>query len=143
MAAINHPLGHGRRGLPLPNPVGQVNWLVVGAVALTGFAALLPVVQNSTATSTGFDIQASQREQIELQGQIGVLETDVANLTSLTRIDPRATEIGLAPVSDPIYVSVKEPGPEPAKLPAEYLPRADTRKGTPSPWWKSLTHWLP
>jgi len=143
MAAINHPLGHSRRGLPIPTPRGNLNLGLGVAIGLAAFSALLPVVQNSTATSRGFDIQASQRQEAQLRGEIGLLESEVASLTSLTRIERRAREIGLLPVTDPIYVTVNEPGPSPAKLPSEYLPRAETRKVSSTPWWKPLVSWLP
>ena len=144
MAAINHPLGHARRGLPIPASGGsRLSFGLIGALLLAGLGALAPVLSNSLATSRGFDLQASQRQETQLNGEIGVLESDVASLTSLQRIERRAREIGLNPVSDPIYVSVTEPGPAPAKLPSEYLPRAETAKSKPAPWWKPFVSWLP
>lgn len=143
MAAINHPLGNARRGLPLRNPAGRFNFGLGLAIAFTAMAALLPVVQNSTATSRGFDIQSSQRQEAQLNGEIGLLEGEVASLTSITRIERRAREIGLAPVPDPIFIEVNEPGPAPAKLPSEFLPRVESREVSSAPWWKSLVSWLP
>jgi hypothetical protein len=143
MAAINHPLGHARRGLPIPTPRGNLNLGLGFAVTLAAVCSLLPVLQNSTATSRGFDIQAAQRREAEVRGEIGLLESEVASLTSITRIERRALEIGLLPVNDPIYVTVNEPGPAPAKLPSEFLPRTESRKGESSPWWKPLVSWLP
>ena len=143
MAAINHPLGHARRGLPIPTPRGNFNIGLGAAVTLAAICSLLPVLQNSTATSRGFDIQAYQAREAELRGEIGLLESEAASLTSITRIERRALEIGLLPVSDPIYVNVNEPGPAPAKLPSEFLPRTETRKGESVPFWKSLVSWLP
>jgi hypothetical protein len=125
MAAINHPLGNARRGLPLRTPSGRLNPGLLAAIAFTALAALLPVVQNSTATSRGFDIQSSQRQE------------------ALTRIERRAREIGLVPIPDPIFITVNEPGPAPAQLPSEYLPRPEARVVSSSPWWKSLVSWLP
>ncbi|MGB4863912.1 MAG: hypothetical protein WBO97_15775 [Tepidiformaceae bacterium] len=144
MAAINHPLGRPRHSLPLPVPgVGRLNlWLAV-AVVVAGVSALLPVLQNSLATSRGFDIQATQRQETTLNGQISLLEGEVASLTSIARIERRAREIGLGPAADPIYVHVDEPGPAPAKLPSEYLPKSDTPPVSTAPWWKSLVNWLP
>ena len=144
MAAINHPLGHARRGLPIPaSGGGRVSFGLIAALILAAAGALAPVLSNSLATSRGFDLQASQRQETQLNGEIGVLESDVASLTSLQRIERRAREIGLGPADDPIYVSVTEPGPAPAKLPSEYLPKDDSRQVSSSPWWKSLVSWLP
>jgi hypothetical protein len=142
MAAINHPFGPARRGLPLPRPFGGINWWIVMAVLLAAFSAMLPVIQNSAATSRGFDIQASQARQAKLSGEVNLLESDVARLTSLARIERRASEIGLAPAANPIYVTVSEPGPQPAKIPAELLPARDALRDAPAPWWRSLLNWL-
>ncbi len=144
MAAINHPLGHSRRGIPIPATGGsRLGFALAGAIILAALGALAPVLSNSLATSRGFDLQASQRQETQLNGEIGVLESDVASLTSLARIERRAREIGLLPVTDPIYVTVTEPGPAPAKLPSEYLPRVEAPKATPAPWWKPFVSWLP
>jgi hypothetical protein len=143
MAAINHPFGQARRGLPIPMPFGGLNWWLLAAVGLAGLSAMLPVIQNSAATSRGFDIQASQARQAELNGQINLLESDVARLTSLSRIERRAGEIGLSPAPNPYYVTVNEPGPQPAKIPAELLPPRETSRAEPASWWRSLLGWLP
>ncbi len=143
MAAIHHPLGRAGRGLPLRNPVGRPNWTVVGAIALVGLCAMLPVIQNSAATSQGFDIQEIRQREARLSGEISLLESDVARLTSLTRIERRAQDIGMVTATNPIFVTVNEPGPAPAKLPAEYLPRRTPEQDAPAPWWKPLVSWLP
>jgi hypothetical protein len=129
--------------LPLRNPVGRPNWTVAGAIALVGLCAMLPVIQNSAATSRGFDIQEIRQREARLNGEISLLESDVARLTSLTRIERRAQDIGMVPAANPIFVTVNEPGPAPAKLPAEYLPRRSPEQDAPAPWWKPLVSWLP
>ena len=141
MVAIHHPLGHARR-LPLPSPVGKPNWWVLSAAAIAGMSAMLPVLQNSSATSRGFDIQDSQATQARLNGEISLLESDVARLTSLSRIDRRAKEIGLGPADHPIYITIDEAGPQPAKIPSEYLPPATPKREAPDSWWRSLIDWL-
>ncbi len=143
MAAINHPLGGVRRPLGLPAPGLRANWGVAAAVAFLLFAALLPVFQNSFVTSQGFDVQASQRQQARLRSEISLLEADVARLTSQARIERRAQEIGLVRAGDAIYVTVKEPGPAPAKLPAEYLPPPAPEPAPADSGWKSLFRWRP
>ena len=145
MAAIHLPLPQSRRGFPLPfgSPLGRPNWWVLAAVAVVAISAMLPVVQNSTATSRGFQIQDLDGKKAELSGQIRLLESDVAGLTSLARIERRAREIGLEPGLDPLYVTVSEAGPEPAKLPSSYLPGPSRPAPKPEAWWRSLLSWVP
>ncbi len=142
MAAINHPLRHGRRALPVPE-VGRLNLWVVGAAVLAGFSAMLPVLQNSATTTQGFELQTLQDEQARITGDIGLLESDVARLSSLSRIQRRADELGLVPANDPVYIRVEEAGPAPAKIPAEYLLPPTPRAVGGSSWWRSLLEWLP
>lgn len=142
MAAINHPLGGARRGLRF-RPAGSLNWWVLSGVLVVGVSAMLPVLQSSTATSEGFKTQESQAQESKLQGEISVMEAEVSQLTSLTRIQRRATEMGLGPSDNPVYVHVDEPGPAPAKIPSEYLPRTSRVSESPAPWWQSLIGWLP
>ncbi|MCC7364884.1 MAG: hypothetical protein IT303_10985 [Dehalococcoidia bacterium] len=141
MAAINHPLPHHRR-LPIPVRPGAINWWVIGAIAVFGVGAALPVIQNSTATSRGFDVQRLEAQQVQLNGDIRQIESEVAALTSLQRIERRAGDIGLVPGSNPIYIEVSEPGPAPAKIPAEYLPGPVRAADEPEPWWRSLLSWV-
>lgn len=142
MAAINHPLGSPRR-IPLAVPFGRINWLLMVAVAIVGLSAMLPVIQNSSATSAGFALQDLQARKAQLEGEIRLLESDVARLTSLPRIERRATDIGLSPGPAPYFVTVGEPGPAPAQLPAEYLPGPAREGDGPESWWRSLLRWLP
>ena len=121
MAAINHPLPQQRR-LPLPARPGPINWWALGAFAVFGVGAMLPVLQNSTATSRGFEVQQLEAQQAKLNGEIRQLESEVAALTSLDRIQRRAGDIGLVPGSDPIYIQVAEPGPAPAGSPQSISP---------------------
>ena len=128
--------------MPAPFRGAQVNWWVLAAIAVFGVGAILPVLQNSSATTRGFDVQHLQAEQARLNGDIRLLESDVAELTSLSRIESRSTELGLWPGIDPIFVKVDEPGPAPAKIPAEYLPGPVRPTDEPDPWWRSLFSWV-
>jgi hypothetical protein len=142
MSAINHPLRRGRGQLPFPM-LPRPNWWVLGSAVIAGMGAMLPVFQNSATTSTGFELQSLQAEQSRLQGEIGLLESDVARLSSLSRIQRRADELGLVVAYEPIYVRVEEAGPQPAKIPAELLPPPGPRAVGGSSWWRSLFEWLP
>ncbi len=143
MAAINHPLGHGRRTLPFPLPAPRPNWWVLGAMAVVGFSAMLPVLQNSWTTTRGFETQDLEARQAALSSDIHRLEADVANLTSLSRIDRRAQAIGLIPGGTPIYVEVGEAGPAPANIPSEFLPELDRESDEPDSLWRSLLSRVP
>jgi cell division protein FtsB len=143
MATINHPVGGVRRPLGIPIPRPRINWALVAALAFLLFAAMLPVFQNSFVTSQGFDMQAAQREQARLRAEISILEADVARLTSQARIERRAQEIGMVKAQDPIHVTIQEPGPAPAKLPAAYLPVPTPEARPADPWWNSLLSWRP
>jgi len=115
----------------------------MASVVVLGVGAMLPVFQNSVATSRGFDSQSLDAQQAQIQGHLLLLEAEVARLTSLDRIERRATDIGLIPAADALYVTVSEPGPAPAKIPAEYLPGVEPERNDPASWWQSLLTWLP
>ncbi len=141
MATINRPWGGAGRGIPFPLP--RVNGWVLASVLVLGLGAALPVLQNSIATSRGFDSQLMDARQAQLRSEIGLLEADVARLTALDRIEERATALGLGPADDPIYISVDEPGPAPANIPAEHLPGDVPSPDEPAPWWQSLVSRVP
>ena len=142
MAAINQPYAGAPRADGFRTPVGSINRWIVAAVFIAGLSALLPVLQNSSVTSRGFDLQSIEQEKILVVGEIDLLEVEVARLTSLPRIERRAQDLGLAPAYAPFYVSVDEAGPAPAKIPAEYLPGPAAYADGTAPWWRSLLDWL-
>ena len=136
MAAIQIP--GAQRGVPLP-VVGPVNWWIVAGLLVFGASAMLPVFQNSMATSRGFDTQKLQLQQTQLRSDIKLLEVDVANLTSLDRIEARARALGLGPGENPLSVTVSVAGPAPAKLPSSYIAEPiHLDVPSPKPWWRSL-----
>jgi hypothetical protein len=123
--------------------VRAINWWVAGAIALASVSAMLPVLQNSATTSRGFEVQELQARQVRLEGEIATLESNVARLTSLARIQKRAAEIGLGPASSPIYISVDAAGPAPAKIPAEFLPVPERTPEAQESVLGSLLQWVP
>ena len=137
MTAIHLPLPHQRAASPARQLArGAINGWVIAGMLVLGISAVLPVLQDSTATSQGFKIQDMQASNAKIEAQISQTEADVAALTSLARIQRRATELGLMPGQKPIYVTITAPGPAPAKLPAEYLPEAGRSKAGPDSWWR-------
>ncbi len=143
MATLPRPIGAHGRTVHFPPAIARANWWVIAAILIAGMSALLPVLQNSSATSRGYRVQSLQARQAELNGQIGELESEVARLTSQERIERRALENGLGPSSNPIFITVEVPGPAPAKIPAELLPSPQPRAAGAEPWWRSLFRWLP
>lgn len=121
-----------------------MNWWVISGIIIVGLSALLPVIQSSMVTSEGFSMQRSQEQVANLNGQIGVLESEIGQMTSVGRIEQRAQEIGLQPpATDPTFIHVNVAGPAPAKIPASYLPAQVTPQEHPQSWWQSLFDWLP
>ncbi len=143
MATINRPFTGPRTGISFKTPSGRANWWLVAAVAVVALGAMLPVLQNSSATSAEFQTRDLRTRRDQLKGDVSLLETDVARLTSLARIERRAHELGLSPATSEVFVTVDEPGPAPAKIPAEYLPASATPGSRSVPWWQSLLRWLP
>lgn len=140
MVAIPHPLG---RRVPAPRLARPAGGWLFGALVVLGIGAMLPVLQSSAATTRGFTAQEAQLREATLTGEIRQIEADVARLTSASRIERRAAEIGLGPGIAPRYVSVAEPGPAPAKLPADYLIIPPSPEDGAQSWWRSLLSRLP
>ncbi|MEX2247162.1 MAG: hypothetical protein WEC75_10795 [Dehalococcoidia bacterium] len=110
--------------LPLPavhRPSGRL--LAAGAIVLVVAAAVLQVYQLTRTTSTGYDIDALEQLRAARQAQQHRLEADVAQLSSLGRVDWEArTRLGLQPAQRQLYIGVNQPVPERQTLPARYLP---------------------
>lgn len=141
MAAINHPLGGARQGIPFPTP--RINGWLVASILVIAMGAGLPVLQNSVATSHGFDSQVLDARESRLRGDIRMLEAQVAEMTSIEHIEERALALGLEPAEDPLYVAVDAPGPPAASIPAEHLPGLDPQPDEPASWWRPIVSWLP
>jgi hypothetical protein len=136
MAAISVPQVH---GIPLPFGLGRLNWWVLGGLLILGGAGTLPVVQSSIATTRGFDTERIQAEQTALRNDIRLIENDIATVTNPARVLRRAQDLGFQVQLDPAYhVSVDVPGPDPVRLPGEYLPAPLPHSEGPAPWWQSL-----
>lgn len=122
MVALNTPragatAGMRHRLIRLPGP----GTLII--TALVTAAALLPVVQNSNATTTGYDIRETERRKGDLQAAMYNAQMDIAKLGSLERIDREArTRLGMVPAERSFAVTVREPAPQQRQVPARYLP---------------------
>ncbi len=106
-----------------------VGFAVVVAAGMA--VAVLPVAQNSSATTAGQEVRALERRRSDLQASIYNMQNDVAQLGSLARIDREARErLGMVPANRSVIVQVPEVGPAQRDVPARYLP---VETGTPTP----------
>jgi hypothetical protein len=119
MAAIDK----NERALPgVQRAPGIAGTLIVAAMII-GFAAMLPLVQSSGATSRAGNIQRMQDEKNGLQARLRERELEVAELGSLARIEHEArTRLLMEPPKETHYIAVDAPPPEQDKLPSRYLP---------------------
>lgn len=132
MAAVQRP------AVPLPRPfAGARPGRIVAAalVVLLVGAAALQVNQFSRLTSTGYEIDALERQRAALLAENHDLEAEVASLSSLARVDWEArTRLKLEPARRRLYVPVNVPAPERNSLPTRFLPQpvAATESGEAS-----------
>ena len=135
----SHPLGRapGRRlGIP------GFSILAAGFVAA---AALLPVAQSSSATTTGHEIRMLEARRADLNASIHQTQSEVATLGAIERVERRAREhLGMVPADRWMYVSVGQPAPV-AGVPARYLNEEEPVTATTAgrPWWQAMLHKLP
>ena len=116
---------------------------VVSAAGLVTAAALLPVVQNSTATTAGFETRRLEQRKADLQAAIYQAQTEVAQLGSLDRIDREARgRLGMVPAERAVVIQVKEPAPTGGHVPARFLqgaaPEPEPAAPAPSGVWALL-----
>jgi cell division protein FtsL len=117
--------------------------LIIAAV-LVGIAALLPLVQNSLATSTGGSISRLEQEREDWKARLNEQEIQVAQLGSLARIEREARErLKMVEPAEVNYLSVDAPAPAPHKLPSRYLPPEPPQPETGSSLWEDALGWLP
>jgi cell division protein FtsL len=147
MAALN------RIALPAPRPFGRRvsgRFVLVGVAVLAVAVAALQVNQFSHAASTGYTIDALTQERATKQAENHELEAEVAQLSSLSRVESEARgTLGLVPATHKIYVTVNQPVPSGQSLPKRFVDQAvaaaaDSPAPAPvPPLWKRLLHLLP
>lgn len=103
------------------------------ATAMVAAAALMPVVQSTLATTTGYETQRLERQRNDLQAAIYQQQTEIAALGSLERIDREARErLKMVPATGGIAVSVSRPPAPTSEIPARYLPVNDDAQPAPA-----------
>jgi cell division protein FtsL len=96
--------------------------LTIAAVVI-GVAALLPLIQSSSTTSTAGEIRDLEVERNDTRARLRALELEVAGLGSLARIEREAAaRFKMGPPKAQHYIAVDAPAPEQRKIPSRYLP---------------------
>jgi len=116
---------------------------LTAAAMIVGFAAMLPLVQSSGATSTAGRIQQMQDEKTGMQARLRELELELAGLGSLARIENEAkTRLQMELPKETHYIPVDAPPPEEAKLPSRFLPPERRQTTSDSSVIDDLFGWL-
>jgi cell division protein FtsL len=111
---------------------------------LVATAALLPVVQSSNLTTTGYEIRALEQRRSDLQAAIYNAQVDIARLGSLERVEREARgRLGMVPAERAISVQVNVPPPAPRQIPARYVPQPPPAPARPTGLWERLLARLP
>jgi cell division protein FtsL len=132
---------------PAPRAKGRLlSMPVVLTIALVtvGLAGLLPLLQSSQATTTGYNIRQLERQRNDWEARSHEMEAEIASLAALDRIEKEARErLHMQTPEDTVYLTVDVPIPESQPVPARFLPpKQESTKENPS-WWQSLFDLLP
>jgi cell division protein FtsL len=138
MVAIHRPALPASRAF-LRRRQGLVGVALAGMLAIAAMA--FQVNQLSSATVTSYEINALNRERASRQAEIHELEKEVAELSSLARVDLDARlRLDMRPATRKLYVEVAQPLPETQTLPTRFLPidTGGTGPGQESIWVRFL-----
>jgi cell division protein FtsB len=117
--------------------------LTIAALAI-GLAALLPLVQSSSATSTNGYIRLLQQERADWQARLREVELEVAGLSSLNRIEQEArTRLGMVQPEETTYITVPGPAPQTWRLPHRFLPEPIEQPQAGVSLWDKSFGWIP
>lgn len=106
--------------------------LTLAALAI-GVAALLPLIQSSSATSTAGEVRTLEAERTDWRARLRALELEVAQMGSLDRIEQEAgVRFGMGLPKQQHYIAIDAPGLAPRKIPSRYLPE-ETEPASDSP----------
>ncbi len=150
MAALQrHALPFPRR-FRWPNLAGRLRSgraLLALAIVLVLAVALLQVNQFSRLTSTGYQIDSLTQLRDAKQAENHQLEAQVAQLSSLARVDWEArVNLHMVPATRKLYISVNQPVPARETLPTRFLPQGNVAAVAPAPSdsiWERLLKLLP
>jgi len=107
-------------------------FLILASVAI-GVAALLPLIQSSSATDTAGDVRALESQRTDWRARLRALELEVAGMGSLSRIEAEAAaRFRMGTPKELHYIGIDAPAPEARKIPSRYLPE-EAENGSDSP----------
>lgn len=117
-------------------------FLILASVAI-GVAALLPLIQSSSATDTAGEVRALENQRTDSQARLRALELEVAGLGSLSRIEAEAAaRFKMGPPKERYYIGIDAPAPEAHKIPSRYLPEQPEKSSDSSSLIEDLLDWL-
>ena len=140
MAVLERPGFAFPRQLPLP--LSGRGMVVAGLVGLA-VLGLLPVLQSSSATTTGFTVNDLEARRDSLQDEVSTLESEVAGYASLGYVEQQAsTRLGMVEPETRLFVSVPVPAPPLERLPTRYEPATVEEEVKGTPWWQPIADLL-
>ncbi len=127
------------KGRPLSMPV-----VLTIALVAVGLAGILPLLQSSQATTTGYNIRQLERQRNDWEARIHELEADIASLAALDRIEEEARQrLNMQAPEHTVYLSVDVASPESHPVPDRFLPPEQESAKENQSWWQSLLDLLP
>lgn len=119
--------------------------ILVIAMAAILVIAMLQVMQTSRATTANFSIQQLEAEKVQLEAALSELEADVAQYSSLARIEEEAARLGLVPAAGRASLEVNVPLPvSEQRLPSRFAPDEEAGVDGQGPsWWQDLLKVIP
>jgi cell division protein FtsL len=127
------------KGRPLSMPV-----VLTIALVAVGLAGLLPLLQSSQTTTTGYSIRQLERQRNDWEARIHELEAEIASLAALDRVEEEARQrLAMQTPEDTVYLSVDVASPESQPIPDRFLPPKQESAKEQKSWWQSLLDLLP
>lgn len=140
MAVIERP------GFAIPRPLAlplSGRGIIVSALLALALLGLLPVLQSSSATTTGFTVNDLEARRDSLQDEVSTLESEVAGYASLDYVEREASErLGMVEPETRLFVSVPLAAPPLERLPTRYEPKEIQEQSTGTPWWQPVADLL-
>ena len=133
---------------PLPRPLPRITGVrpvLLGAFLVVASLGLLQVIQTSSATTTGYNLQRLEDERSATQAEVPQLEAEVAVLTSIDRIDREARDrLGMVPADNTMTLSVEKQAPAQQLVPLRFLTeQSEAPQVKSTAWWRKLLGLLP